>query len=126
PNVTYYWKVWPFNESQTGAGYSSTQNFVVGTGVNVNEIHEVSAVQIVPNPVSKGQAAVMEVVSAKHFDATLQVLDYTGRVLSSEDISVREGESSYLLPVANLPGGIYVVLINSRYGRLIERIVITD
>ena len=51
-NITYYWRVWPYNESQTGAGYSPTQNFVAGTGVGVNEIKDISGYGLSPILVS--------------------------------------------------------------------------
>jgi hypothetical protein len=49
---TIYWKVWPYNESRTGAMYSATQNFKVGEGTGINEIRDIQEYVLSPNPVA--------------------------------------------------------------------------
>ena len=79
----YFWKVWPYNESQTGAMYSATQNFRAGGGVGINEIKEINNYSLVPNPVNNQQQALLTLSSIKAFDAEMKVSDASGQILYS-------------------------------------------
>ena len=37
-NRKYYWRVWPFNESVTDAGWAATETFITGVSTAVTDI----------------------------------------------------------------------------------------
>lgn len=122
----YYWKVWPYNESMTDAGYSPTQNFKVGTGTAVNEIRDISDFALSPNPVIDHIPAILTLSSTKALTAQLQVTDVSGLVLSNESISIPSGMSQYWIQNADLPTGIYFVSVISSQGRLVTPMMIME
>jgi hypothetical protein len=125
-NVTYHWKVWPYNETQTGAMYSPTQNFLVGTGTAVNDISDISDYAVSPNPVSDHHEATLTLYATQAFTATLKVVDAATRVISSRNIDVTSGQSVHNLGAHDLPAGIYFVVVESARGYLVERLLVTE
>jgi hypothetical protein len=125
-NITYFWKVWPFNESMTDAGYSATQSFKVGTGVGVNEIHDISDYALTPNPVTDHVTALLTLSSTKAFSGSLEITDASGHVLSKETIQIPSGLSQFPIQNSDFPAGIYFVVLHSDRGRLVERLLIME
>lgn len=125
-NVTYYWRVWPYNESQTGAGYSQTQNFRAATGTGINEIRDITDYTLSPNPVADHLPATLTVSSGKAFQAVLEVTDASGRTLISQKVQVPSGISQHPIETNELPVGILFVVLRSDEGRLVERLLILD
>ncbi len=124
--ILYHWRVWPYNESQTGAGYSPTQNFRVGTGVGINEIVEIQEYAITPNPSSGFSTPVMTFSSTITFDAHLGISNLSGKTLASSRITIPAGMSQQSLPTSGFPAGIYIVTLHTPRGRLVERLLIMD
>ena len=122
----YYWKVWPYNESMTDAGYSATQNFLTGTGTAVNEIRDISDFALSPNPVIDHIPAILTLSSSNAIGAQLQVTDASGLVLSKETISIPSGLSQYLIQNTEFPAGIYFVSVISSQGRLVTPMMIME
>ncbi|MDQ3016890.1 MAG: zinc-dependent metalloprotease [Bacteroidota bacterium] len=122
--VTYYWKVWPYNESQTGAGYSQTQNFKVGEGTGVNDISEINDYVLSPNPTANGQESILTLHTTKFFDANINLIDLSGRVLLRENISVPSGESRHRVNTTALTSGIYFIVVNTASGTLVEKLMV--
>lgn len=125
-DVTYYWKVWPFNESMTDAGYSAAQNFRATNSVGVNEIREIDSYTLNPNPVADHMPATLTLSSTKAFSAVLRIADASGHNLSSEKILIPEGISQHPVETTTLPVGLYFVIIESEHGRFVERLFILD
>jgi hypothetical protein len=125
-NITYYWRVWPYNESQTGAGYNATQNFIAGTGVGVNEIKDISGYGLSPNPVSGQLNPTLTIVSSNLFPATLEITNASGQHFSKENITIPSGISEHVVETSGLPSGIYFVIIHSQKGRLVERLMVIE
>ena len=125
-NVTYFWKVWPYNESQTGAGYSATQSFRAAFGTGVNEITDVTDYTLSPNPVADHVPATLTLSSGKAFEAVLEVTDASGHAMTSEKVMIPSGISQHSLQTEDLPAGIYFVVLHSASGRLVERLLIME
>lgn len=123
---TYYWKVWPYNESQTGAGYSPTQTFVAGGATGINEIKEINHYSLSPNPIHTGEQSTFTVTSNKTFDGDLTLSDASGRILSNEKINIPSGTSDHPLSTEGYPAGIYFVMLHGTSGSLVERLLITE
>ena len=125
-NINYYWRVWPYNESMTGAGYSVTQTFKAGLGVGINEIREISGYSLSPNPVTGGMEAMLTLSSTKDFTASLEITDASGHALVTEKILIPSGYSQHPLQTTDLPAGLYFVIMHSEKGNLVERLLILD
>lgn len=123
--TTYYWKVWPLNETRTCAGYSPTQNFRVGTGTGVNEIGEVEGYTLSPNPVVSHDAS-LTLTSVKSFDAEVIITDISGHVFSRKHLIIPSGISQHALETKDLYPGIYFVMLQSKSGVLVERLMVMD
>lgn len=125
-DVTYYWKVWPFNESMTDAGYSAAQNFRATNSVGVNEIREIDSYALNPNPIADHAPATLTLSATKAFTGILKIADASGHDLTSEKILIPEGISQHPVQTTDLPVGIYFVIIESEKGRFVERLLILD
>ena len=125
-NVVFYWKVWPYNESQTGAGYSPTQTFKVGMGTGVNEIEEINDYVLSPNPAEGNNQTWLTLSSNESFEAELKISDAAGHVFSEKHLTVPSGTSLHALDTQNMPAGIYFIMMHSKSGVFVERLLITN
>lgn len=126
PGIKYYWKVWPYNESQTGAGYGPAESFFVGLGVGVNEISDINAYAVLPNPSYGGESNYLHLSSTQTFEAQLSITDASGHVLSIQKVEIPTGESQHDLETYDLVPGVYFVRIQSPKGVLVERLLKTN
>jgi hypothetical protein len=125
-NVLFYWKVWPYNESETGAGYSPTQSFRVGMGTGINEISEINDYFLSPNPVEGKNQTWLTLSSEKDFDAELKITDAAGHIFSQSHLTIPSGTSQHVMDTHDLPAGIYFIIMHSQSGVLVERLLITN
>ena len=121
----YFWKVWPFNESQTDAGWSETQSFIVGTTSAVNEIPSVEEFDVYPNPVKNGKL-IVGIRSTESFEAEMRIMDMSGRVFHQSkglqiDASTRWSEE---VNTGDLARGMYIVQIISEKGILTSKFAV--
>ena len=123
---TFYWKVWPYNESQTGAMYSATQNFQVGEGTGINEIKDIQEYALTPNPVVNQQPVTLVMTTIKSFDAQLKIVDASNRVLHTEKVNISSGHNELPIQTENLPSGIYFIVLNADAGSLVEKMLIVE
>ncbi len=121
----YYWKVWPFNESQTGAGWSETQQFIVGTTSAVNEISSVEEFDVYPNPVTDGNL-IVAIRSTESFDAEVRLIDMSGRIYqrTSGHQVIADSQWSIELNTRELPAGLYIVQVVSESGILTSKFAV--
>jgi len=121
----FYWKVWPFNESQTGAGWSATQSFFVGSSTAVNEISSVEEFDVYPNPVTDG-SLVVAIRSTESFDAELRLLNMSGKIM--QHVSglqvIADDQWSLELNADELMAGLYIVQIISDKGILTSKFAV--
>ncbi len=125
-DVTYYWKVWPYNESQTGAGYNATQNFKASFGTAVNDIHEITGYTLSPNPIRVNSKAMLSLATTKSFAATIELSNASGQNISRQKVTITSGVSQHEIETNNLPAGLYFVILHSELGSLVERLLILD
>ena len=118
-NRTYFWKVWPFNDTQTGAGYSATQSFITGTSTAVNDIRGVQQFDIYPNP-ALGDEMMISIESTEAFEATIEIIDLAGHVVHRSDgLQVNtQAPMHHLLNIDGLARGLYVLHVRSSSGIL--------
>jgi hypothetical protein len=123
PGVRYYWKVWPFNESQTGAGYSGVQQFIAGMSSSVNEIPQVEYFNVYPNPVRNGQF-LLTIDASSAFDAELQMIDAAGRILSRSQEDAIGGSWQKEVDVSTLTPGMYFLRLIASDGILMSKVTV--
>ncbi|RPD42061.1 MBG domain-containing protein [Chitinophaga barathri] len=70
-----------------------------------------------------GSSLRVNVYSAKVQKAVLQLADITGRVLLTQDLSLVNGLNTYQLPVFNIAGGAYIVLVRGEGLKLSDKII---
>ena len=121
----YFWKVWPFNESQTGAGWADTQSFLTGTSTSVQEIPFIESFNLFPNPVT-GDNLVVSVQSSKSFSADLTILDISGRIYSHTDGQHVIADIPLKIDVSTqgMPPGMYFVRIASDLGIMTGKFIV--
>ena len=124
PVQTYYWKVFPFNESRTCAGFSPTQSFKVSGGTGINEIGDINEYMLFPNPSMDKAPVVLALTSQKNFEATLTLTDASGRRLSHRSLVVPSGISEHMIETDQLPAGLYFITLNSTNGKLVEKLLV--
>lgn len=121
-NRQYYWRVRPFNEYVTCA-QARQGSFRTSATSGTYVIEALSAWQIAPNPVT-GSARVF-VNAADNFEATVNVLDATGRMVRTLNNTVFPmGETVLDLPVEGLASGLYFVAIENAEGRDVRKMTI--
>jgi len=123
---TIYWKVWPYNESRTGAMYSATQNFKVGEGTGINEISNIREYVLSPNPAAGNEPVTLTLGTQQAFDAELRIMDAANRVLSAEKVNIPSGETALPIKTDGLSAGVYFVTLNAASGRLVEKLLILE
>lgn len=122
-NKRYYWKVWPYNESHTGAGWGSTQQFVTGVASAVNTISSVEEFDIFPNPVSSGNVTI-SLRSSRTLNAELRVVDLSGQIIRSERNHVINAGITWQnhIDVTGLVPSLYLVQLVTDRGIITEKI----
>lgn len=124
--LNYYWRVWPFNETQTAAMYSPTQNFVAGMGTGVNEIREVTEYAVVPNPSTDNTVPVLTLHLTESLKGEIRIMDGAGRILSQQVAELTIGQNNIALDADRLPAGMYFVVMTTPKGNLVERMMIAE
>ena len=124
--VRYYWRVWPFNESQTGAGWSATQTFVTGDPSAVKEISSINVFNIYPNPVKGGETFNLHVETIQDFSADIRLIDISGQAVRAYGVKSFEADAtnSEILSIHGLSEGIYFVQLISSAGIKTEKLIL--
>jgi hypothetical protein len=123
PNVNYYWRVWPFNESVTGAGWGATENFRTGTASAVEMISSVSRLEVFPNPVEGADEITLLIETDQPFEADITLFDVTGKLIAqkpSEAIGVQK-QNRIGVSVEGLAAGLYFLKVRSSEGGVISK-----
>jgi hypothetical protein len=127
---TYYWRVRPYGNYVTCAGFTSPAvhgSFTTGVLNSAAEIKGVSDFTVQPNPVSKKQQKLsLSLATEKGFDAQVKVISYTGQVVLQEEKSFTSGFGTHSFDVSALSNGIYVLQIESNEGVLNKKVVVID
>lgn len=121
-NRTYYWRVRPFNEYVTCAAAKQRTLKTPATS-SVRDIADLSAWQLAPNPVRKGDVLKIYFNAANSFDANVQIVNATGQlVFSQANAHFAFGENTYELPVNNLENGLYFVVLQTEAGQEVRKL----
>lgn len=128
PNLRYYWKVTPVSEYQNCTSGSSAWSFRTSSIMTStdNQITEISQAVIQPNPIIKGQKAVLEVTSTSLLEVNLEVINLNGQTLYQQIEKLSVGSNSLTID-ADLTSGTYLVKLSDERGkRLLKKLIVTD
>ena len=120
----YYWRVRPFNEYVTCAAHRQ-RTFVTSETSATREIQALSAWQVAPNPVSSDAPVRLFVSASENFEATVNILDATGRLVRTlNTVAFSAGETTLDLPTQQLTNGLYFVVVENAEGRASRKVSI--
>jgi hypothetical protein len=121
---SYFWRVRPFNVYSTCV-LGKSRGFRTPATSMVIDIAELSSMRIFPNPVDSDAAATLQVEATNNFDATVRILDASGRsVAQLPTQQIVAGRNNIVLPTQGLANGLYFVSMDSQQGRRTERLVL--
>ncbi len=123
-DTEYFWRVYPYNQSSTGYGWSSTATFTSGPVTSVNEISEISSFELFPNVLNAQGEVILEINSDESFDVSIELMDLGGRTIKSIDREIISGENKINLNIPSLTGGIYFVKLVSNRGILSKKLIV--
>ncbi len=76
-----------------------------------------------PNPISKDEDLHVVIASPEDTEATITLVDFTGRVLSSETISLLQGKNVHNFDFAQYPIGSYLVRITTDKEQTVAKVI---
>jgi len=123
PGVDYAWRVYPYNVSSTGAGWSETFRFTAGDLVNVETIKEISSFELYPNILTNQSEIILDINSDASFDADIQVINISGQVVLSKAENIIVGSNRINLDLPSLTQGVYFVKVNSERGIISKKLI---
>ncbi len=128
PNVTYYWRVTPYNDGNTcNLPTSAVESFVAGENVSTKEIEAVNDWAIFPNPASQIEMLTIQVEADEAFDADIRLYNMTGQLVKTvKDHQFNIGANNYNMNISGINTGMYIVTIQTDKGVNNKRLVITE
>jgi hypothetical protein len=127
-NRTLYWRIIPYSEWDLCKN-PNTPAFAVFKTKNLsatNELETVADISLTPNPVSGGQPAVLSINSSESLDILLTVYDAAGRLCNQKESEMYAGENQIKMSTNDMEPGLYFVTIQTKYGFLVKRLVVTE
>ena len=126
PVDTYYWSVKPLNAYGVCHNTRSpTRNFTTGATVAVEEVAELTAWTVQPNPASTGEAVLITIDAARAFEATLQLSDLSGRAVArTQALRLSAGKQIHQIDTNGLSAGVYLLTLRDERGVSRKRIVV--
>lgn len=93
---------------------------MVGTPADVSVLNHRTAttMQLIPNP---AQSSVKVAFEKAEGDAIVRLMDVTGKVLFH--INIIRGQGSVTIPLTELPTGVYLVELNGKNTRIVEKLI---
>jgi len=126
PNRTYIWRIYPYNESSTGYGFSKIFRFKSGPITSVATIKEVSSFDIYPNLVSNQNSVLLDINSTEVIDLDVQLLSLAGKAITTMESKLTSGQNKIDLNVNGLTNGVYIVKIASKNGIISKKLVVKN
>jgi len=127
-NRVMYWRVRAYSEwdvcqtdDNVQLGIFRTRNLSA-----TNELENLLAADLTPNPVAGGASATLLIVTEESSDAQLQVHDMAGRLCQQRSIRLSAGENLLDIPTGNLQTGLYTVILRNEKGAIIRRLAVAE
>ena len=123
PGLAYFVKtsVNTYKITITGFGGATTGviDFSVGTCANTSGISEINAnTNLNVYPVPASDIINVQVNTAEGSSTDIQLLDISGRVISTEQVLTHSGENSYTINTSPIQNGNYILSVSSAEGKV--------
>ena len=126
-NRKYYWKVRAFNDVSTCTTFSTRTEFTTGgitTGTKI--VEGVQNISLQPNFANAGQSVRLNINADRIFDASINVYNLAGQVMQSQSgVALQNGLNVFNINTATLEAGMYIVTLESEFGVVNKKMVIT-
>ena len=120
----YFWRVRPFTEFTTCTGYSDRGSFFTPMTTATNQLSELSAWDISPNPVSTGEQINISVMASASFPAQIEIYNRLGQKVHTVSKNIVDGRQSFSLDSNKLGSGLYFVSIVGKEGRTTKKLLV--
>lgn len=113
----------------TGFGGSANGNFMFGkellatAGITDPAGSVISQFSLYPNPVGNDNLNILFASNQQVNNVTLQVMDITGKVISTDRLDLTAGFNQYSAPVSSLSSGIYMVRLSGEGFTAVQKFV---
>ncbi len=108
----------------TSSSFPNNLTASLNCPTGINEISNVSALTIVPNPMTS--QAVLTFMAEKSANYTVRVTDITGREVIVKQFEGLAGENKFTIERSNLPGGTYFLLLSSENKTTTHRFAVSE
>ncbi len=88
------------------------------TSTGITKIETLNNLKLYPNPVK--DILNIEFNSTKNNQANIQIVSYTGKIISNENVNILMGNNSISIATSNLNSGIYFVRINDKIIKFVK------
>ena len=123
-NAEYIWRVYPYNQYDTGFNWSEEFSFFAGSATSVATINEIASYELYPNLVGYQNEVVVDINATESFDVNLQVINLAGQIVSQKSVALSNGDNKIDLNVEGMSNGVYFVKIASAKGTLSKKLII--
>lgn len=124
PNTEYQWRIYPYNQTSTGYGFSETFTFTTGLSTSVAQLEEVNSFDIIPNLVNNQDQILLNINSTQSLSIDVQIVDISGRLINNTRSNLINGENNIDLSVSGLNNGVYFVKLQSESGIITKRFIV--
>ncbi len=125
PNKTYHWRVRPINEYYTCSAPSASKSFKTSSTTALSNLDFVSNWSVNPNPASQDAALTLAFNTNESFEANLTLWSVAGQIVKQYGKQrFVPGQNVLALPTDALSAGMYVLMLQTEQGKLVEKIII--
>ena len=121
---TYYWRVRAYNEFSTCSSWSDTQKFTTAEISAVAKIDALNDFKVFPTILKSGNSFSIQIDSDKPIEGTIQILDLTGKVVTSEKIDHQIGAQIYKINTSEKMRGLYLVGLLTERGKVFKKLIV--
>lgn len=122
----YYWRVKPYSAYSSCVPFSETGKFRTGfITTDTNDLTEIGPELLAyPNPAKQENNLTVEFFLTEMEDVELTLINGTGKEVFFTKVLGNRGNNTEVLPLNQLPAGIYYLTLINQNGRYIEKVVI--
>lgn len=126
PNVTYYWRIKPYNPGYLCAPYSDSGSFTTALETSLESVDGLQNFQVYPNPSIAGQLIGIELQSNKYLEGILSLHNVQGQAVYSNAITMN-GTNRFEIKTEDLPTGLYIMNVDfSNIGTIQRKVLIVE
>jgi len=121
-NTTYYWKVKTMHSRDT-SDWSASRSFSTGN-TSIYDVQLTNNFNIFPNPATENIS--IEINSELNTNATLTIIDITGRTVYSDIKLLNKGQNTFNINLSFLNQGIYIISLKNDNINLNKKLILNN